>query len=116
MFGKRTDGRQVHEVEPFQRIVPYIMRTRTDSMNMFEESIPCAGMDNYVNMRRAQGEQITYLHVMIAALVRLVALRPQLNRFVMRGRILHAAEDLGQLRRAPEPAQRRGRHDDQALL
>lgn len=63
------------------------MRTRTDSMNMFEESIPCAGMDNYVNMRRAQGEQITYLHVMIAALVRLVALRPQLNRFVMRGRI-----------------------------
>lgn len=87
MFGKRVDGRQVHEVEPFQRIVPYIMRTRTDSMNMFEESIPCAGMDNYVNMRRAQGEQITYLHVMIAALVRLVALRPQLNRFVMRGRI-----------------------------
>ena len=87
MFGKRSDGRQVHEVEPFQRIVPYIMRTRTDSMNMFEESIPCAGMDNYINMRRAQGEQITYLHVMIAALVRLVALRPQLNRFVMRGRI-----------------------------
>ena len=56
MFGRRADGRQVHEVEPFQRIVPYIMRTRTDSMNMFEESIPCAGMDNYVNMRRAQGE------------------------------------------------------------
>ena len=40
MFGKRVDGRQVHEVEPFQRIVPYIMRTRTDSMNMFEEGSP----------------------------------------------------------------------------
>lgn len=87
MFGKRSDGRQVHEVEPFQRIIPYIMRTRTDSMNMFEESIPCAGMDGYVSERRAKGDQITYLHVVVAALVRLVALRPQLNRFVVRGRI-----------------------------
>ena len=39
MFSKRWDGRLVHEVEPFQRIIPYVMRTRTDSMNMFEESI-----------------------------------------------------------------------------
>ena len=87
MFGKRSDGRQIHDVAPFQRIMPYIMRTRTDSMNMFEESIPCAGMDGYVGERRMQGDQITYLHVVVAALVRLVALRPQLNRFVVRGRL-----------------------------
>ncbi|MFR7552802.1 MAG: 2-oxoglutarate dehydrogenase, partial [Acutalibacteraceae bacterium] len=61
MFGKRSDGRQVHEVEPFQRIIPYIMRTRTDSMNMFEESIPCAGMDGYFSERSAKGDQNTYL-------------------------------------------------------
>lgn len=87
MFGKRSDGRLVREVEPFQRIIPYIMRTRTDSMNMFEESIPCAGMDRYIRARKAEGVQLAYLHLMIGALVRLVALRPQLNRFVVRGRI-----------------------------
>lgn len=87
MFGRRWDGRQVHEVEPFQRIIPYVMRTRTDSMNMFEESIPCAGMDAYIGAQRESGYKITYLHIVIAALVRLVALRPQLNRFVVRGKI-----------------------------
>ena len=46
---------------------------------------PCEGLCKFGAI--TIGEQITYLHVMIAALVRLVALRPQLNRFVMRGRI-----------------------------
>ncbi len=87
MFGKRSDGRRVHDVEPFQRIIPYIMRTRTDSMNMFEESILCTGMDQYIRAARTQGAQLAYLHLVIAALVRVVALRPQLNRFVVRGRI-----------------------------
>lgn len=87
MLGKRSDGRQVHEVEPFQRIVPYIMRTRTDSMNMFEENIYCEPMDTYIKKQAEDGYRVTYLHVTIAALVRLIALRPQLNRFVVRGKI-----------------------------
>lgn len=87
MFSKRWDGRLVHEVEPFQRIIPYVMRTRTDSMNMFEESIQCEGMDAYIAQQAESGWRVTYLHITIAALVRLIALRPQLNRFVVRGRI-----------------------------
>lgn len=87
MFGKRCDGRLVHEIEPFQRIVPYIMKTRTDSMNMFEENITCESMDSYIEEKKREGLDLGYLHIMIAALVRLIALRPQLNRFVVRGKI-----------------------------
>lgn len=87
MFGKRADGRQVHDIEPFQRIIPYIMRTRTDSMNMFEDTISCTGMDRYIHLHNTPENPLTYLHLVVAALVRVVALRPQLNRFVMRGRI-----------------------------
>lgn len=39
MFGKRYDGRRVRNIDPFDRILPYVMKTRTDSMNMFEDLI-----------------------------------------------------------------------------
>ena len=87
MFSKRSDGRLVREIEPFQKIMPYIMKTRTDSMNMFEENITCESMDSYIDEKKEQGIELGYLHIMIAAVVRLIALRPRLNRFVMRGRI-----------------------------
>lgn len=74
-------------IDPIQCITPYIMKTRTDSMNMFEESIPCEGMDAYIREKREEGLRLTYMHIMIAAIVRTIALRPRLNRFVMNGRI-----------------------------
>lgn len=87
MFGRRSDGRQVHQIEPFQKIIPYIMRTRTDSMNMFEETIMCQPMDEYIDKKSAEDIKIGYMHIMVASVVRLIALRPQLNRFVVRGKI-----------------------------
>ncbi len=87
MFGKRKDGRVVNNIEPFQKIVPYIMRTRTDSMNMFEELIPCEELDSYINEKKSEGLTVNYMHILIAAFVRTVALRPQLNRFVVRGKV-----------------------------
>lgn len=87
MFGKRYDGRRVKNIDPIQCITPYIMKTRTDSMNMFEESIPCGSMDAYIREKREEGLRLTYMHIMIAAIVRTIALRPRLNRFVMNGRI-----------------------------
>ena len=116
MFGKRCDGRLVHEIEPFQRIVPYIMKTRTDSMNMFEENITCESMDSYIEEKKREGLDLGYLHIMIAALVRLIALRPQLNRFVVRGKIYTRTKNLGQLCGAPEPSRRWSRHHYQAGL
>ncbi|MGN0478279.1 MAG: 2-oxo acid dehydrogenase subunit E2 [Hominenteromicrobium sp.] len=54
---------------------------------MFEENIQCEGMDAYIERQAQNGYRFTYLHITIAALVRLIALRPQLNRFVVRGKI-----------------------------
>lgn len=87
MFGKRPDGRVVRGVEPLQMIMPYIMKTRCDSMNMYEDTFPCEGMDTYIKAKATEGIKLSYMHILIAATVRLIALRPQLNRFVMHGRI-----------------------------
>ena len=84
---KRPDGRLVKNLEPMEQIMPYIMQTRTDSMNMYDDSFDCAPMDAYIKEKAEQGIELTYMHIIIAALVRLIALRPQLNRFVMNGRI-----------------------------
>lgn len=87
MFGKRYDGRLVRNLEPLDQIMPYIMKTRTDSMNMFEDLIPCEVFDAYIKEKAAEGLKISYMHILIAAIVRLIALRPRLNRFVMNKRI-----------------------------
>lgn len=74
-------------MDPIQKIMPYIMKTRTDSMNMFEDLIPCSSMDDYIAKMETQGITVSYMHILIAAMVRTLALRPRLNRFVMNGKI-----------------------------
>lgn len=84
---KRPDGRLVKSIEPMQRIMPYIMKTRNDSMNMFEDTFACDAMDEYIQQKAEEGIKMTYMHIMIAAVVRLIALKPKLNRFVINKRI-----------------------------
>lgn len=87
MFNKRPDGRAIKNLEPMQMIMPYVLRTRTDSMNMYEEGFDCAPLDAYIKEKAAEGIEMTYMDIIIASIVRLYAIRPQLNRFVMNGKI-----------------------------
>ena len=87
MFNKRPDGRTIQNLEPMQMIMPYIMKTRTDSMNMYEDTFACEPMDAYIKEKAAEGINLSYMQIIIAAVVRLIALRPQLNRFCMNGKI-----------------------------
>ena len=87
MFGKRPDGRVIRNLEPMQKVMPYVMTTRMDSMNMYEDTFPCEVWDEYIKEKGSQGIKMSYMNILIAAIVRLIALRPQLNRFVMNGKI-----------------------------
>lgn len=87
MFGKRPDGRLVRDLDPMQKIMPYVMKTRTDSMNMYEDTFDCKPMDMYIKAKAEEGLKLSYMHIIIAAVVRLIALRPQLNRFCVNGKI-----------------------------
>ncbi len=87
MFGKRPDGRVIKTLAPMEKIIPYIMKHRYDSMNMYEDYFDCAPLDAYIEEKREQGIKINYMHILVAATVRMMALRPQLNRFVMHNKI-----------------------------
>lgn len=87
MLQKRPDGRAIQTLDPMEMILPYVMKTRNDSMNLYEDTFPCEPLDRYIKEKAAEGIFLNYMSVIIAALVRLIALRPQLNRFCMNGRI-----------------------------
>ena len=88
MFGKRHDGRRVHDIDPIEKLIPYIMKTRTDSMNLYNDDFDCEPLDNYIKRKKEEtGVKYTYMHIIIAALVRTMALRPQLNRFIMNSKV-----------------------------
>ena len=84
---KRPDGRRIKNLEPMQMIMPYVMTQRCDSMNMYEDTFECEALDKYIKDQEKKGLKLGYMHILIAAMVRIIALRPQLNRFVMNGRI-----------------------------
>lgn len=87
MFRKRPDGRQVRNVDPMQLITSYVMTKRYDAMNLYEDTIACGPWDTYIKEKEAEGIKLGYMHIFIAGVVRLLAIRPKLNRFVMLGKI-----------------------------
>ncbi len=87
MFGKRPDGRRLRTVDPMQLITGVLMKKRYDSMNMYEDTINVESWDRYIKEKKEQGIKLGYMHIFIAGIVRMLALKPRLNRFVMNGKI-----------------------------
>lgn len=88
MFGFRSDGKKIKNIDPFMKIVPHIMFHRNDAMVMKSEDIDCSKLDAYILIkRREEGIKVDYMDVIIAAFVRIFSLRPKLNRFVVNGRL-----------------------------
>lgn len=89
MFGLRPDGKKAKGIDPITKIVPHIMTRRYDSQNMCHYDCPCEPMDAFIKAEREKGNSIKYMDIMMAGLVRVIALYPWLNRFVMNGRIFN---------------------------
>lgn len=87
MFGFRPDGKKVKDIDPIQRIMPHIMKHRHDSQNLSDYDCPCEPIDAFIRSEAGNGESYNYMHIVIASLVRIIALFPRLNRFIMNGRI-----------------------------
>ena len=86
MFGFRSDGRKIKTLGPFFRGIPHVMKTRSDAHVYYTQELPIDTLDAYIDKKEEEGIQISYMTIIYAALVRLLAERPYLNRFVMNGR------------------------------
>lgn len=86
-FGDRYDGWRVRKVDAVFRVIPYFLRTRIDAQNFFEERINVDNLEKFIRENRAQMPDLSIMHIIMAALVRLVSQRPKLNRFVIWNKI-----------------------------
>ena len=87
MFGFRPDGKRIKSLSGFDKFIPHLMSSRNDSENLFKYEMDCEKLDNFIATEREKGVSFTYMHFVIAAIIRVIALRPKINRFVMNGRI-----------------------------
>ncbi len=87
-FGDRKEGRRVRSIPAMTQFTPFIMKTRNDSMNMFEDVVDITNVEKYLDLKHEEGyTDMTLLHVILAAYVRIVAERPGINRFIAGQRI-----------------------------
>ena len=85
MFGHRSDGRKLKTVPPFFRVIPNVMLERSDSQVYFKQDIILKDMDAYIDKKAEEGIKLSYMNIIYASLVRILAERPYLNRFAMNG-------------------------------
>ena len=83
----RYDGWRVRNVDGVFNIMPFIMRSRVESQNYFEENISIDNLEAFVRKYKDEIEGLTTMHVIMAAVVRAFALRPYMNRFVIWNKI-----------------------------
>ena len=86
MFGFRSDGRKIKSLDPMFRVIPHVMKERSDAHVYFSQEIPIKTLDEYIAKKEQEGIKMSYMNIIYAALVRMLAEKPSLNRFIMDGR------------------------------
>lgn len=87
MFGHRKDGRRIKNMPAFFKVIPYIMKERSDSHVYYTQDIEVKYIDEYIDrVKKEKDIKLSYMNIIYAAIVRLLAERPGLNRFVINGR------------------------------
>ena len=87
-FTDRKEGRRIRGLDPFNQFIPYIMPTRMEAANLYEESFNVNETDELLQRLRRDGYKgIGLMHFAVAAYVRCLAKYPGLNRFVAGRRI-----------------------------
>ncbi|MDF2699807.1 MAG: hypothetical protein K0Q49_1363 [Haloplasmataceae bacterium] len=87
-FRDRYDGRLIRKADPFFSVIPHIMKDRSDAQVFFEEKIHINETERFIQQKRDElNLQIGFLHIVIAAMVRVISQKPKVNRFVAGRRI-----------------------------
>ena len=85
MFFTRPDGRKLKKLHPITTLLPYILDRRVDSQIIYKKTYNCESFDNFISDEKDR--KISYMAIIIAAVVRVFAQRPTLNRFIVNSRI-----------------------------
>lgn len=83
----RYDGWRVRKVDGVFNIIPFIMKSRVESQNYFEENILIDKIEAFVRTHNEEIPNLSTMHIIMAAVVRAFSQRPYMNRFVVYNKI-----------------------------
>ena len=88
MFGFRNDGKRIKYEDVMMKMTPHFMKTRNDANNQNMHPVRVEDVDAWIKEKsEKEGIVFNYMHVVMATVVRLFAIRQRLNRFVVRGAV-----------------------------
>ena len=89
-IGDRYDGRRLRTLTPMNALMPYLMKVRSDAQNQFEAEIDIYNAEKYLAQKKKEGyTDMSLLHVLLAAYVRVLSERPAIHRFIAGQKIYH---------------------------
>lgn len=83
----RYDGWRIRNVDALFNVVPFILRTRVDAQNFITEDFEVDHLKDFINEHQEDIPGLSRMHIVMAALVRMLSQRPYLNRFVVWNKI-----------------------------
>ncbi len=89
--GDRRDGVWLRDMDALHVIMPYLYPNKADNEAFIMEDIPLEPIENYLAARNANlaagEEEYKLFHVLVAAFVKTITLRPKMNRFIKGGKM-----------------------------
>lgn len=93
-FGDRSDGYKVRTINPMNKFMPYIMPQRNDACNTYSDMFDVTLTDKFCREKVKAGmTSFGFLHVLLAAYVRMLSQRPAINRFIS-GQKIYSRNDI----------------------
>lgn len=86
-IGDRYDGWRVRKVDALFSVVPFILPTRVDSEVFYEVKVPIDAVETFIREHKKEIPGLSIMHVVMAAMVRLISQRPIVNRFIVWNKI-----------------------------
>ena len=83
-FGDRKDGVLLRDLDGMHFITPIIYPNRCDNEAYLSETIDLTNMNAYLEKKNAEHPDFPYtmFHIIVAALIKTITLRPKMNRFI----------------------------------
>ena len=83
-IGDRRDGVLLRDIDAMHIIMPMIYPGRCDNEAFISERIDLTNVDAYLEKRNAENPEFkfTLFHLIVAAILKVIVLRPKLNRFI----------------------------------
>jgi hypothetical protein len=90
VFGRRPDAKSIPDLPALRAFMPFVSPRRNESLVYFEQELeaePALRFAEERNRARDPARPITFFHLVLCALARVLTERPRLNRFVCGGRL-----------------------------